>query len=193
MPDLCTLQNVKEWLNQTTTTDDAMLARMIASQSQNALNYMNRSAILSAAYTEKYSGVGMPSIMLRQWPVTAVAAVSINGIAIAAQTAPPWGVGYFFAPYTGPGVGGPCLLGVSGSVFARGLNNIQVTYTAGYAAVPDAIENAVIEMVALRYRERSRIGITSQSDGQTTTSFVKDSMTPSIAEALDKYKMVVPL
>lgn len=266
MPDLCTLAQAKEWLNQTTDTDDAMISRMIASQSDNALAFLGRASLASQEYSEAYSGVGMNRIMLRQWPVTAVSAVSINGVSIAAQATPPLGTGFFFQPWNQLLPGAPAILGSVGYPFAVGTQNISVTYTAGYRTfdeaatvpaasaytvtprytwladlgvtlvssglpmtavssnpaagqysvssvgvytfnsaqasaavllnysfVPPVVNNAVIELVALRYRERSRIGINSVGDGQTSTSYVRAAMTEAIRDALSRYQMVVPV
>ena len=49
-------------------------------------------------------------------------------------------------------------LAVCGYKFCRGAQNVVVEYTAGYATAPPDIAQACIELVALRYRERTRIG-----------------------------------
>lgn len=193
MADLVTLAQVRAWLNQQNTTDDALLQQMITQQSDNILAYLNRATLAVAAYTEVYSGVGSRQLMLRQWPVTAVSALSVDGTSIAAQTQPPNGAGYFFQAYDGNPPGRPCLIGLAGYAFNRGLGNITITYSAGYASVPGAIQSAALEIIALRYKERQRIGQTSVSDGQTTTAFEKRGWTESALESLDRYRMVVPV
>jgi len=61
-----------------------------------------------------------------------------------------------------------------------------------YNYVPYDIEQAVIEIVAERYRYKERIGQSSQSlGGQTTTSYmVKDALTAAIKARFDPYRLV---
>jgi hypothetical protein len=69
-----------------------------------------------------------------------------------------------------------------------------VTYTAGYPATPPEIAQACIELVALRYRERTRIGEVSRSvGGGETVSYAQRDMSPSIATLLQQYRVVAPI
>jgi len=120
--DLTTLADLKAWLNISSTTDDDLLARVITSVSGWVERYLNRS-LASASYDEFYDGPGGKVLMLRNFPVTAVSLVSVDGVGI-----PP-------APdVISPGwrlVRDSIVL--SGFVFNRGLGNVEVAYTAGYA------------------------------------------------------------
>ncbi|HEY3910381.1 MAG TPA: hypothetical protein VGM07_10860 [Stellaceae bacterium] len=69
-----------------------------------------------------------------------------------------------------------------------------MTYTAGYPATPPEIAQACIELVALRYRERTRIGEVSRSvGGGETVSYAQRDMSPSIATLLQQYRVVAPI
>ena len=60
--------------------------------------------------------------------------------------------------------------------------------------LPPDITQACVELVGLRYRERERIGQTSQHlDGQTIAYFQRGSMPPSVEDALSSYKNVAPV
>lgn len=60
--------------------------------------------------------------------------------------------------------------------------------------LPPDITEACVELVALRYRERDRIGQLSQHlDGQTIAYFQRGSMPASVEDALSSYKNVMPV
>ena len=79
---------------------------------------------------------------------------------------------------------------LTGYWFEPGLQNIAIAYQAGYAETPTAITQAVIELVALRYRERDRIGHVSKSLGGETVAFIQADMTPSVRAALQPWRRV---
>ena len=81
--DLTTLDNVKAWFSPplTSTSDDALLARLITATSQFIQTWLNR-AIASQAYVETRDGDGGPTLVLANAPVTAIASVTVDGLAI---------------------------------------------------------------------------------------------------------------
>jgi hypothetical protein len=87
----------------------------------------------------------------------------------------------------------PTELALRGYVFTRRLQNVLVTYTAGFATAPPDIAQAAIELVALRYRERSRIGETSRAltGGETVTYSTRD-MSDDVKLLLSQYRVVAP-
>lgn len=181
--DLTSLDNVKAWLGLTDpsqTTDDALLSRLITAVSQFAQTWCNRQ-FTSQDYVETRDGTGNRRLFLANYPVTAVASLTINGRAIPsgdAFRAP----GFFFTGGT---------LTLNGYRFDRGLGNIGVAYTAGFATIPADLEQACIEQIAYRYRELSRIGMSSKVMAGETTAFVVKDMLPSVLAALQNYKRVV--
>lgn len=180
---LTTLAKVKQFLDVKNVDDDALITRLILSASEVIYNYLNRS-ILTAAYTEKYAGYGNPTLMLRQGPVTAVASLSVGGQVVLPSSN---GIttGFVFNETSIHYVGGS---------FPRGFDNVVVTYTAGYAAIPEAVEEACIDWVSLRYRERSRIGKNSDSLAQGgSTTYSKEPLSPKTLSLLAFYRRVIPV
>lgn len=195
MTDLTTLADVKAWAKISNTTDDQLLQRLITAASTGIVNVLNRGDIFSRQYIERYDGNGSQRLMLRQWPVTALSALSIDGVSIAAQTSYPLGTGYLLTPWDGIGSGSPCFLDVFGYAFNKGRQNISVTYTAGYqtSAIPDDLAQACIELVALRYKERDRIGLASLAVGGETTSYIQKDVRAFVEARLQSYMNVVGL
>jgi hypothetical protein len=182
--DLTTLSRVKAWLNLGTATDDALLSRLITAESSVILKFIGGN-IAEQPYTEVRDGAegkGLYEMQLRNVPVNAVASLTINGNAIPASADGGIGApGYAFDDSR---------IRLCGYQFARGRGNVVVSYTAGYATTPPDIEEACIELVALRYSERTRVGQNSKSLAGETVSFETKAMTDAILGTLQNYRRV---
>jgi len=190
--DLTTLADVKTWLQTSQSafppTDDALLSRLITAASQYIQTWLNRQ-IIQCDYIEVRDGTGGQRLQFARFPVCAVLSLTIDGIAI--PPAPPP------VPSTGLSAGyvfSPTQLAIRGYYFTRRVQNVVITYSAGYAVIPPDIAQACIELVALRYRERTRIGEISKSvgAGETVTYAQKDMSLP-IATLLQQYRLITPI
>jgi len=183
--DLTTLANVKAYLSPplTTTNDDALLSRLITAASQFIQTWLNR-IVAVTSYTDVRNGTGGIVLFLGNRPVTTIAAVTVDGVAIGPSSPAPTGAGYLFddsAVY------------LVGHCFAKGVQNVTVQYSAGFASTPPEIEQACIALVTLRYKERDRIGQASKNLGGETVSFEQRDMPPDVATVLDQYRNVIPV
>lgn len=182
MTDLTTLANVAGWLRYSpNAADSALLSRLITAASDFVEAWCGRT-FLSRQYDELRSGNGHRMLSLNNAPCTAVASVTIDGLAIPAA-ANPTSSGYRFTD---------TMVILNGWCFRPGVANVELIYTAGFATVPPSVEQAVIDLVALRYRELDRVGMASQSVGGETTAYVIRDMPPQVATALASWKPVVP-
>lgn len=190
--DLTSLADVKAWLQTSQSafpsTDDALLTRLITAASQYIQTWLNR-RIAVADYQETRDGTGGRHLHFACFPVSAVLSLTIDGFAI--PPAPPP------APNSGPTAGyvfSATQVSLRGYCFWRGAQNIVVSYTAGYATTPPELAQACIELVALRYRERTRIGEVSKSlGGGETVSYSQKDMSAGIATLLQQYRVVAPI
>lgn len=182
MANLTTLSDVKTWLGLTTTTDDTLLSRLITAASDFITNWLSFD-ITQTTYTETYHGNGNSWLVLRNDPVTAVSSVVITDPSSGSSTT------YDGTYFT---IGGRNIYFKSGYVFQSGMGNVVVSYTAGYAIVPLSLAQACIELVALRYREKDRIGQMSVGMGGTTTSFVVKDMPDSVRTILMQFRNTIP-
>jgi hypothetical protein len=182
--DLTTLANVKQWLNipDSNTNDDALLTRMVSALSGFVQKYINRT-IASASYTDVIDGIGQSRGQFANYPVTAVASISVQDQTIQpANSTTSYGYVWSSTQWALQSVCVP-----------RGFGNVVVNYTAGFATTPLDLEQAVIEVLGLRYKERDRIGYVSKSlAGETVTFSLKD-MPASTQTLLDSYKRMAPL
>lgn len=125
--DLTTLATVKAWRAPpiTTTADDAQIARIITAASDFIARYLQR-RLTSHSYAETRNGAAGTAMMLRHAPVSALASLAIDGCVIppAPDTVSP---GWVLDGETG-------MVYLRGLAFARGVQNVAVSYTAGYLA-----------------------------------------------------------
>ena len=190
--DLTKVANVKSWMSlPTTATDqDQTIQDSITAFSSDVLHFTGRGPmdgtvptqspfVTPVSYDDFYDGSGSLRQPIRNWPITAVALVNVNGQVIPQSVnVQTWGwvidgdkkfisIRGGYSPsvatfqnyrYQGGGAG----LGVQGPGFASGSQNVEVQYTAGFSGVPFDLEMVARRTVALRYKGRGWIGQRSQ-------------------------------
>lgn len=125
---LISLASVREWLNTGDSSkpfppfSDGMLGRMVGAASVFVASYLSR-PIAPATYSEVYDGTGRSSLPLRQRPVLLVRSLTIGTTSVSARPS----VGAFGFLTDGTGL----LLDGCGT-FCRGVQNVAVTYDAGF-------------------------------------------------------------
>lgn len=205
--DLTTLADVKAWLQtgQSTfpATDDALLTRLITAASQYIQTWLNRQIALQD-WIETRDGLGTglgPRDVRYQFavfPVSGVSSVVVDGVTIppipSLSPAPPGATtvssfaaqaGYLFTPTQ---------IVIRGYVVPQKAGCVTLRYTAGYPVTPPDLAQACIEMVVLRYRERTHIGEVSKSiGGAETVSYSQKDMTDAIKTLIQQYRIVAPV
>lgn len=132
--DLARLADFKSWLGVSGPDEDRLLESLITQTSRAILGYLDRASIIPTIYTEVIDGNNETAILLREWPVTSILSCVVDGVPISPslrQGGSP-GAGYILdVPHTSPP---GCMQRVClrGGVFSRGLQNITISYFAGY-------------------------------------------------------------
>ena len=175
---LASVADLKEYLDITNTVNDALLERLVAAASVWFSKQVGRN-LPARLYTETYSGNGGTYQLLDNYPVLDVTSVTVDGTPVL-ERVDSTSDGFSFDSNG---------LHLSGSRFTPGTQNVTVTYTAGYLAVPEDVRQAVVELAAARFSERGRVGITSQTlQSGTTASYSMYSAPPSAALVIEAYK-----
>lgn len=139
--DLTTLGNLKDWLASTNYVQasssgvsiDRLYARMITRVSNDILSYLERPWLLPRDYVnEMYDGSGSATLMLRNWPVLSVSALSVSGMTIPMSADGVLQFGFNLDSWNGAPPGSHQLLSQVGTRFWPGKSNILVSYRAGY-------------------------------------------------------------
>lgn len=160
--DLVTLAQAKGWLGITTTTDDPNIQFAISAYSQLIASWCSRNFV-SASYSDVYDGHGGSRLMTQNWPITAVSALSVDGQVITAATSV-LSAGYQFNNRS------VILNGCD--QFCRGLQNIQISYTAGFVPIPMDLQMACLDWMKASYLSKNRDpSITSQRAGDTEQKY----------------------
>jgi hypothetical protein len=207
--DLCSLADVKAWLSTGgpgtpfPSLDDALIARLITAESQAIASWLGR-PILAADWQETRDGLSGPygpcesRFQFAVTPCTAVLLVVVDRVTIpaipAAPVAPPGqSVASLYTTQAGYAFSATQLV-IRGYYVPRRAQCVLLQYTAGYASVPYDLAQACIELVALRYRERGRIGEISKhlGDGSTVT-YERKPIPDSIKLMLQPYRLVAPI
>jgi hypothetical protein len=207
--DLTTLDAVKGWLSlggppgsgqaAMTNVDDELLTRLITAASVTIQSWLNRS-LHSQDWIEVRDGLGSTRFSFAAWPVTNVSQVLIAGTTVppVPQVTPgqlwqplPYQTGYSFTPTQ---------LFVQGHPVPRLPQCVTLVYTAGYSTIPQDIEQACVELVAWKYRERQRIGQSASSTGGSLTVSYRgplfargDMLASDIQASIEQHQAVAPV
>src|SRR5574337_320001 len=180
--DLTDLTTVKSYMGITSGASDSLLSTLITAASQFIMSYCNRT-FQAQPYTEYRDGVGygVSELVTLGYPIQSVQGVTVNGTPLPAANVASW-------PRTGY-YAGQWYIGIEGYEVPRGRKNVVLQYTAGYPTIPADLNQACVEMVALKYKQKDRIGIsgTESIDGQTI-SFKDVAMSTAVKQTLQQYK-----
>lgn len=175
-------------IDSTVTTDDGLLRSLVDTANMVVAQALSRN-VLSADYTETRNGTGTKSLVLTNYPITAVSSVELVGPAMIAGAPQPSATLTEGVDFT---VGSYALQMLYG-VWPKGRANVKVSYTAGYASMPADLAHAGTKLAALRYRELERLGQKSKSMGGEIISYDTDEMPPDVAAIIERYKLAFPL
>ena len=182
MADLVKLERVKTYLDlaNTDTASDVLLQDLIARVGAWVERYCDRS-FAKATYTEQRDGDGTDTLIVRQWPLLSVASLYDDPLRVfgaATQIA-----SSDFAVYPNQG-----LIRLDGLVFSVGIQNVKVTYEAGYVDIPQDLQQALIELITDRFRNKENQGIRSLAIGSYRVDYGDEELPGEIRGVLEGYR-----
>ncbi len=185
--DLCTLAELKAFLGIAAedTADDTRLGELITSASAAIEAYCSRSFEVVAIEGELHDGDGTDELRVDVTPIVSVSAVSIDGQAVNVADLAIYHtmVAFKSGEYS-------ARLRSSGGIFPVGRQNISISYSAGYAAVPRDIADACKFQVAFLMNTANKQGLISETNqvSQATTSYVQGNLSPAVRSACSRYR-----
>ena len=192
---LTTVEQVKNYLQIASSDHDDLFEQFIEAVSSQFMNYTGRKLTArdyspdgeSADYDPDnavLSGHGHPELILPQYPVVSVSAVSLDGVFLTAAEP-----GDFSGWLVDKSAG--VLVRLDG-VFTRGQANVLVTYRAGFATVPPDLAQAAVMQSAVRFQDSAaghgRLGITARTLADGSVSYTDQALLPQVKEILDRYR-----
>ena len=198
--DLCTLTDMTSYLGDQPLGAAALtaLSMLITSVSNWAVGYCERNLAGIQTYTWTGNGNGGRNIFLPEGPVVSVLSVTQDGTAVPPSAGSP-NCGWIQTDHGVSYIGGH---------FRRGVQNITVQYTAGWAyaftpgssgpagdtiaGLPGDLRWAVVETVALRFKRRTSLGMNSQGLAGQSTSFDNSIAPKDAMDIFQRYRKVTP-
>lgn len=206
--DLTTLGVVKSWAGVLTPGDDVPIQDAITAFSAYVLHLTDRGPadgsipahspfVEVVTYDELYDGNGNDTLPLRNWPIASITSVNDSGLIVQPSTSlqtPGWVVDQS-KKFLVLRLGGSAYAGLRRGTWARktgwslGTQNIEIVYTAGFAAIPFDLEMTARKVVSLNYKRRQRIDQKSQAmaQGAGTVSFYDWEMDAADKRTIDFY------
>lgn len=142
---LASLQDLKDFLKMSETTDDDKLFELLKAADAE-FKRRTRLAFETATYTEYYDGNGQRSLLLKEYPVVSITTVhddvdrayGASTLIDASDIVVREAVGELI---------------YDGGTFGMGIKNVKVVYVAGYTSIPADVRQAVVWIATANYIE----------------------------------------
>lgn len=194
---LCTLGQVQGYTGLSDATTAALIPGLITAVSAAIETYCART-FGQATYTETRNGNNADRIVVRNRPLTAVTSVTVNTLAL--PLAPDAAsFGYVFDDtmiYIRQGQRlSPPPAGATGGFpvcFERGIQNVTLVYTGGFATVPADVSQAAVSWIGYLIAKRQRLDKKSETMPQGQTQGWDLSAMPEFVKAvIDTYRVTM--
>ena len=136
-------------------------------------------------YTEYYDGDGTNSLVLRKYPINSVASIYDDIDRVFAATELVAAADYVIDNEEEVGT---VRLFQNTAIFQKGIKNIKITYNAGYTTIPKDAARACIMLVSYYFNRQGSEGMTAQSIGGKSESYVDEALPLYIRQMVNKYK-----
>jgi len=186
---LCSLGELRKFLGiaPDETIDADRLRELITIASAQIIGYCQRDFQLVTVTDELVDGTGANVLRLSRTPIVAVTALTIDG--------EPVDVGELriYDDYIkfedAPGYYNPRLRSTA-RYFPAGVQNITVSYQAGYAEVPPEIAHACMLQVVYLQNLANKQGIISETNpvAQTTTQYSQAQLAPAVKVICNRFR-----
>ncbi len=182
---LVALQDVKDFLTISGSTEDSKLTYLINEVSRWIASFCGRNFV-STTYTEYYDGTGTDELMLKNYPIISVTSLHDDPARVFGSNVAK-SVAADVLVYKNTGT---LKLWNKEGAFQVGVANVKVVYVAGYAPIPAEIQMACKRLIAVLYlRQTNRnFDIQSQTVQQQTTSYLISDMPPNVKAILNGYR-----
>ena len=183
LPLLTTVDELKRYLNITSTTNDVLLFELVKAATAFLEDATRRTFSFKERIEDYLPLESDTALMLKIFPVESITSVIIDGVTLASTTASR--DNYIV-------LDGGVLQRVDGGSFPKAPFKTVVKYKAGFKAIPEDIRHAVKKIAAEQYNLRLKEGIQRESVGGYNVTFKSgDSImqNPGIAAVIQRYRL----
>lgn len=189
-PTIGTVEDLEAWIPDLPAgnKDEPLLQTLLDTAAQVLQDAVSRDMTQVTSYTEYREVPRSHRIMLRVQPVVSLTSVSYvpsgtpydsNPLALQVSATPNESYAYVLDG----------MLHVPFAVTEK--RRLAITYTAGYASVPSDFQQAVLELAALRYKDRTHIGQVSKNINGETVTYQTKQWNNFIQSVVARYQVKV--
>lgn len=167
---LVTLDDFKVQIGAEDDLDDIRLTDILTRASAYIEKYCRRTFASATYTTELYDGSGTDTLILKHFPIVSGTTPTVleNGSAMSVGTNMAT-ADYDVLVYYDEGE----LIRPYGVPFYAFRRYYSVTYQAGYATIPEEIQQACIDLGMIMAKEKDRAGMASKTAGQQSSSYIR--------------------
>jgi len=176
---IVTLSDIYEFLSVSGSSDDTLIQNLIDRKTQEFETYCQLDSFYVNDYVEYYDGDGAPYLFVKNHPINSITE-------IASDSDWTWGTDTVIDSSDYRIVEKNHI--AYKSYFNEGLQNIKVSYNAGYSVIPLDIVEALIEEVTRIYHRRKEIDVFIKTLQDGSQHRIPSGLMPSTKSILGKYR-----
>lgn len=168
--NIITLQELKDYLEITSTDKDTLLQKLVDASSDFVKDYTGYEWV-ETEYRETIDGPGSNSVVLSQRPVQDLTSVKIDSTELTSDK---------YVVYENEAI-----VTRKYENFPQDLQNVEVQYTAGYTSVPEDIKQLCSDLVQVKMNSKEYEGLDAYSIGDEDIKFSKSGIPSNITSKLE--------
>jgi len=179
---LCTYEDIQLHLELTSDqSHDDTVNDLINQYTKRFCNWCGVSSFKSASYTEYYDGNGQSILFLKNVPIASIETLADDDSYV-------WGsdttVGLTDIRIIQSGKG----IYLIDDIFTPAIENVKVTYTAGYTTIPEDLKFAAIREVGRAFKHRKDWEVVSQTLTEMQATYIDPVLGDDTVEVLSFYR-----
>jgi hypothetical protein len=179
---LCSVDEVIEFGKfQHLPDDESFIERLINSITQEFKSYCDVKSFKTAQHTEYYDGNGDSFVFPKNTPITAVTLLADDEDYV-------WGTDSTFTATDYLIIDEGKGIHLKDDIFGSFINNIKITYTAGYTNIPDDLKQTAITEVVRKYNHRRDFDVIRQTIGEQDAEYVDPGLLSETKMVLSHYR-----
>lgn len=176
---ICLVSDIYSMLSVSDSADESLIQNLIDRKTEHFERYCGLDSFYVADYVEYYDGQGSNLVFVKNIPIN-----SVTEIAVDADWS--WGTDTVVDSDDYRVVEDRYI--IYQSYFDIGIQNIKVSYNAGYSTIPLDLKQVLIDEVVRTYNRRKEQDVLIKTLQDGSTHYVPSGLMPSTRHVLSRYK-----